>query len=103
MNAVDPRQAAYAIVGLFAATLVACDDQVDPTAVSQGESAQVIIDDPDTGPTAALMPTVPGATPETSPAVLTVAVCVAADVHWNGTPGTVAFDASRATAVSWRV
>jgi parallel beta-helix repeat protein len=49
MNAVDTRQAAYAIVGLFAATLVACDDPVDPTAVSHGESAQVIIDDPDTG------------------------------------------------------
>jgi parallel beta-helix repeat protein len=49
MNAVHSRQAAYAVVGVFAATLVACDEQADPTAVSHGEPMQVVIAQPDTG------------------------------------------------------
>jgi hypothetical protein len=49
------------------------------------------------------MLTVPAATPLTSPFASTVAIAGDADDHWNGTPDTVEFDASRATAVSCRV
>lgn len=97
----------------FASRSVAVSCRVDPrrtlpgdgvtVTVATGAGVTVTADDPDTVPIDALTSALPTATPVTRPLALTVAFCVAFDAHWNTTPGKVAFDASRATAVSCRV
>jgi hypothetical protein len=71
--------------------------------VATGAAVTVTVDDPNTGPTDALMLADPAACPLTSPLALTVAVAGAFVDQTKVTPGTVAFDASRAVAASWRV